>query len=393
MAPRLTLDVMAEIAKRMPVWDCLRMGLMNRELNQMVFNWTIRYIFEHPNRFNSLEPIDYALASGNVRLLRTLRDLILTDTVVIDAERGTKMRWDTCMEKLIHYHSMVQILVNPGGRECFELILDTAIQTGTVPSLNIWSESHAMLLGNAICQGKYLAMEIILSRRQHLGIDNFMEEMCFRNIPVIDGWLFKHHLPRTTVEVLIRVIGFSFYDACRLDFPRAIQYFLENDHELTQYPERILEGYAHLIECPSWFSNPWLPGKPICRTLLTLQSFYKKTTGNPVPTTVVNRLLNQMWRVILPYVRRDGSFGERTDITQEQLLDVTYASHSCRAFSRHFNIIINMDAYYSTIPRRDPNETGRLGNIRFVDLVRRENIVLPLVFQWTQSDLTIIYTP
>ncbi|OTB10300.1 hypothetical protein K445DRAFT_27720 [Daldinia sp. EC12] len=394
MAPRLTLDIIAEIAKRLPIWECLRMGRMNRELNQIVFTWAVRYVFEHPSRFRILQPLEYALTTGNIRLLRAFRDLILTNTLRSQEGYDFLVTWTSCMREIIDFEAFVQILAVNGGRECLELVLDTAIQTGTADTLNIWNATNpSMILGNAIQQRHHPIIEIILRRRNELNLGNFLEEMCFENIPVIGGWLFTRHIPQTTVELLVQHIGFTFYDACRLAFTQAILYFLANDPGLGQHPDRVLEGFARLLESPSWFSNSLLPGQSVPRCIMYLRDFYVVKSGARVPVIMVNRLLNHMWRVVMPYIRHDGGFGERTDITQDELLDAAIDSEWCKVYSRHFNLIVNMSAHYSSIPYLNPNNSVRLGNRRFVDLVRRENIVLPLVFDWTQSDRNIIWAP
>ncbi|KAI2778537.1 hypothetical protein F4815DRAFT_239939 [Daldinia loculata] len=187
MAPRLQFDVMARVAQHMEVWQCLRMGRMNKKLNSAVFNHTVRYIFENPHRYRALQPIEYAFINGNLGLLTTLRDIVVTSNVRAPGGWSYTVDFGSVVREILDFDSMRQCLANPEGYRCFELLIDTAISTGTVPSLDLWGiNSPSMLLGNSIKQNCYDAVAVILRRRTELGLDRFLSEMCFENIPVMD---------------------------------------------------------------------------------------------------------------------------------------------------------------------------------------------------------------
>ncbi|KAI0847005.1 hypothetical protein F5Y00DRAFT_271473 [Daldinia vernicosa] len=390
MAPLLQFDVMARVAQHMELWECLRMGRMNKRLNSAVFNHAVRYVFENPHRYRALQPVEYAFVTGNLGLLTTLRDIIVTSNVRVPEGWSYTVDFGSVVREFLYFESMLQCLRNPEGPRCFELIIDTAISTGTVPSLDIWGiNSPSMLLGNSIKYNRVDAVQIILRRRSELGLGNFLEEMCYSHINVIDGFVSQYHLTEEMVRCLIVGTDMSFHDACRLTFIDAIDYILRNTPELAHNPQEVLYGFDHLIQSPSWFRNPHEGARSIARCITLLNRYYRTRSPTAVPIQVVDNLLNRAWRVLNPIIRYELGVGASNTATQDQLLDTMAASPSCQQYHRLLDVIIDLHPMLSNIPKRNANHTVRLGHVRFVDLVRRDNVGLPLIFSWNSHDRSI----
>ncbi|KAI1642725.1 uncharacterized protein F4817DRAFT_369125 [Daldinia loculata] len=354
MAPRLQFDV----------WQCLRMGRMNKKLNSA-----------NPHRYRALQPIEYAFIN------------VVTSNVRAPGGWSYTVDFGSVVREILDFDSMRQCLANPEGYRCFELLIDTAISTGTVPSLDLWGiNSPSMLLGNSIKQNCYDAVAVILRRRTELGLDRFLSEMCFENIPVMDGFLSQYHLSERMIECLIACTGMPFSSACGLAFVGAINFLLKNSPELQNNPDQVLAGFHHLTTSPSWYGNPGESGRNITRCINALSRFIRAKTLAPVPIPVVEMLLNRIWRVVNPIARFDAGVGDAEGVTQEQLLDAMAQSITCQQYSRVFNTIIDLNPRYAYIPNRNADRTARLGHTRFVDLVTRENIGLPLNFNWNRYD-------
>ncbi|KAI0108078.1 hypothetical protein F4814DRAFT_426776 [Daldinia grandis] len=380
MPPRLEFDVMARVAQRMEIWECLRMGRMNRQLNSAIFNHAVRYVFENPHRYRALQPLEYAFTTGNLRLLTTLRDIIVTSNVRVPEGWSLTVNFGSVVREVLDFDSMKQCLANPEGYKCFELLIDTAISTGTVASLDLWGlNSPSMLLGNSIRQDRFDAVAVILRRRTELGLDYFLDEMCFSNIPVMDGFLSQYRLSEKMIECLIVCTGLSFSNACVLSFVDAISFFIKNNTEIQSNPQLVLAGFESLLESPSWYGNPGDSGRNLFRSINVLSRFIRAKTQAPVPEEIVESLLNRIWRVINPFTRFEVGCGDAEGVTQEQLLEAMIQSTWCQQYSRVFNTIIDLNPKFSSTPNKNADGSARLGHLRFVDLLQIMMIIMMMI--------------